>query len=74
MTFCGKFFVSQYQKLRMGIFLFLRTFCYRKFFWKRWLGAVSRYSLRSFCHTLPKENVQESLSAPLISGVEKIFA
>ena len=37
------------------------------------MGGVSGYSVKNFCRTLPKENVQESLSAPLISGVDKNF-
>ena len=38
------------------------------------MGGVSRYSVRKFCRTLLKVNVHESLSASLISGIEKLYA
>ena len=39
MTFCGKFFVSQYQKLRMGTFLFFRTFLLSEIFLEKMVGG-----------------------------------
>ena len=62
------------RKLGRGTVLCFKTFCYRKNFGITWVGEYHDFPSEIFCGTVPKENVQESLSAPLISGVEKVFA
>ena len=45
MTFCGKFFVSQYQKFRMGTFLCFRNFLLSEIFPDK-IGGVCLTILR----------------------------
>ena len=74
MTFCGKFFVSQYQKLRMGTFLCFRSFLLTDNFLNKLGGGCITIFPQKFLSRIPGKKVQESLSASLISGTEKLFA
>ena len=74
MTFYGKFFVPQYQKLPMGTFLCFRTFLLSESFLDKVGGGCITIFPQKFLCTFPEKNVQESLSASMISGTEKLFA
>ena len=52
--------------------LCFRNFLVAKKFMDKREGEVSRFPLKIFCLTLPKNAVGEPLSLSIISGIEKV--
>ena len=75
MTFCGKFFVSQYQKHRMGTVLCFRTFLLSEnLLYKIAGGSIMIPRRKCFVAQCRKLFVGESFSVSLISGIVKLYA
>ena len=64
MTFCGKFFVSQYQKFRMGTFL-----CFRNFL----LSEIFPDKIGGWCLTIIRQKFLSHIAERKRTGIFECF-